>query len=533
MSNNIPIVQGVAVPSGNAPYSSAPTGNQPDEAVRDFNGVKGDPQPKKFNDVAFAILFWAHLAVMAVILSMGTVSYAQGGGGGGSNYTGLVICVLGCGALAIILSTLALSFMYRFAAAMVKLSLVFSVASSVLIGIMGIMSGDMLLTIMGFAGFAIGCCYAYVVWSRIPFAASNLRTALTAVKQNMGLAVVAYTMMFVACAWSVFWVVGLSSAMVSMGQGIIFLFLVSFYWVHQVLTNTVHVTTAGTVGTWWFVPDEASSFCSSAVRDSFVRASTYSFGSICFGSLLVAIVQALRALYQQAQNNDDCQILACIISCILACIQSIIEYLNKVRSRAFSFLVRLGPRGCALLTLVFSISLISGRLYMSVGSRDLSLLLRLWSRACDLLTLVFYISGLYGYSFLDAGRNVITLFQNKGWTTIITDDLCDNVLWLMSIGIGLACGLLGFLMGAADQDMFSGIGYDQNGGTVGFMYEVVVEWLLSFLRLVFFLTSFYRIVTQCWTPCWIFVQQHSNGCSRQCRQHDNRLLCRVPSRVRG
>jgi len=43
----------------------------------------------------------------------------------------------------------------------------------------------------------------------------------------------------------------------------------------------------------------------------------------------VAIVQALRALYQQAQNNDDCQILVCIISCILACIQSIIEYLNR------------------------------------------------------------------------------------------------------------------------------------------------------------------------------------------------------------
>ena len=192
----------------------------------------------------------------------------------------------------------------------------------------------------------------------------------------------------------------------------------SFYWVHQVITNTVHVTTAGTVGTWWFVPSEASSCCSPAIKDSFVRATTYSFGSICFGSLLVALVNALRTLYQQAQNNDDCQILVCIISCILACIQGIIEYLNK------------------------------------------------WA---------FIYVGLYGYSFLDAGRNVITLFQNKGWTTIITDDLTDNVLWLMSIGIGLATGLVGFIMGAADQDMFSGIGYDQNGGTVGFMY--VTFWV--------------------------------------------------------
>lgn len=327
MTNDIPIVQGVAVSSGggNAPYSSAPTGYEPDQAVQDFNGVKGTPQPKKWNDVIFAILFWAHLAVMVVILSMGTVQYQ----GGGENYTGIVICVLACGGLAILLATLALSFMYKFASLMVKIALIFSVASSLLIGIMGIMSGDILLAIMGFAGFAIGCCYAKLVWVRIPFAASNLRTALTAVKANMGLSMVAYAMLFVACGWSVFWVIGLSSAMVSMGQGIIFLFLVSFYWVHQVLTNLVHVTTAGTVGTWWIIPDEASSFCSPGIRDSFTRASTYSFGSICFGSLLVAIVQALRALYQQAQNSDDCQILVCIISCLLACIQSIVEYINK------------------------------------------------------------------------------------------------------------------------------------------------------------------------------------------------------------
>jgi len=246
MTNNIPIVQGVAVPSGNTPYSSAPTGyaDQPDEAVRDFNGVKGEPQPKKFNDAFFAILFWAHLAVMAVILSLGTVQYQ----GNGSNFTGIIICVLACGGVAIVLSTLALSFMYRFATEMVKLSLIFSVISSALVGILGLLGGDLMLTIMGFAGFAIGCCYAYFVWARIPFAASNLRTALTAVKQNLGLSVVAYSFCLLACAWSVFWVVGLTSAMASMGQGILFLFLVSFYWVHQVLTNTVHVTTAGTVG---------------------------------------------------------------------------------------------------------------------------------------------------------------------------------------------------------------------------------------------------------------------------------------------
>ena len=65
--------------------------------------------------------------------------------------------------------------------------------------------------------------------------------------------------------------------------------------------------------------------------DSFVRATTYSFGSICFGSLLVAIVQALRTLLDIARSQDDdgCNILVCLLQCILGCIEGIIEELNK------------------------------------------------------------------------------------------------------------------------------------------------------------------------------------------------------------
>jgi Plasma-membrane choline transporter len=91
----------------------------------------------------------------------------------------------------------------------------------------------------------------------------------------------------------------------------------------------MHVTTSGVIGTWWWVPEEASSFCSSALSDSLVRATTYSFGSICFGSFLVALVQALRALERHARDSDDLQILSCIIQCILSCIQGIIESLNR------------------------------------------------------------------------------------------------------------------------------------------------------------------------------------------------------------
>jgi hypothetical protein len=85
----------------------------------------------------------------------------------------------------------------------------------------------------------------------------------------------------------------------------------------------------GVVATWWFSPLEASSFFSSALQDSAVRALTYSFGSICFGAFLVAIVRALRVTLEYARQNDDAQFLVCILTCILRCIEDMIDYLNK------------------------------------------------------------------------------------------------------------------------------------------------------------------------------------------------------------
>ena len=66
---------------------------------------------------------------------------------------------------------------------------------------------------------------------------------------------------------------------------------------------------------------------------STVRATTGSFGSICFGSLLVAIIQTLRALVESLRGNDDVEgcaaFLLCLVSCFLRCIEGMLEYFNK------------------------------------------------------------------------------------------------------------------------------------------------------------------------------------------------------------
>lgn len=76
--------------------------------------------------------------------------------------------------------------------------------------------------------------------------------------------------------------------------------------------------------------------------------------------------------------------------------------------------------------------------------------------------------GLYGYGYIEAGRNVMTLFQHKGWNVIITDDLVDNVLFMVSIVIGLTTGLVGFIVAGLQQDLLADLGYE-NIELVGFM----------------------------------------------------------------
>ena len=144
--------------------------------------------------------------------------------------------------------------------------------------------------------------------------------------------------------WSALWMVSFVSTVYIAsgcdGQGncenepnsmLIFVLLLSYHWTFQVIKNVVHVTVAGTVGTWWFVPTEASSVCSHGVRDSFLRSITTSFGSICFGSLLVAIIEASKNMVRSLRESEDGGgILLCLAECLLSCLQDVLEVSRSI-----------------------------------------------------------------------------------------------------------------------------------------------------------------------------------------------------------
>ena len=206
--------------------------------------------------------------------------------------------------------------------------------------------------------------YAYVIWGRIPFAASNLVTASTAVQSHLcGLATLAYVSLLLVTCWTLWWTATFVSTVYVTsgcdGNGncaeetslwVVFPLLMSYYWAFQVIKNVVHVTVAGTVGTWWFVPaadaiieekdgggnsSSSSSLsssasrcccCSRAVGESYLRSMTTSFGSICMGSLLVAIVEAAKSTVRSLRESEDGGgIFLCLAECLLACLQDILE----------------------------------------------------------------------------------------------------------------------------------------------------------------------------------------------------------------
>jgi len=353
-------------------------------------------QPNQYRDVIWAVAFVLHLGAMCFIISMNIAQGENGdaGAGGLQNFAALVaIGVI----VSTILSSASISLMARYPTEMVKIGLISSTILTGAMAILFILSGQVLIALLGLFIFAITLCYVRQVWSRIPFAAANLKTALSAVQSNMGLTIVAYLMMALAFAWTGFWIAGMATSLDSSNGAVVFLLLVSFYWTFEVFCNTIHVTTAGTVGTWWFVPGEANGCWSTAIRDSFRRASTYSFGSICMGSLLVAVIRALRAMAQRAREDRDMQLLYCLIQCILACIEDIVQYFNK------------------------------------------------WA---------YVYVGLYGFGYIEAGRNVFQLFEQKGWSVLITDDLNDRVLFMMSLSVGVVTGIIGALAAMIDQNLF-------------------------------------------------------------------------------
>ncbi|KDO26848.1 hypothetical protein SPRG_08139 [Saprolegnia parasitica CBS 223.65] len=255
--------------------------------------------------------------------------------------------------------------------------------------------------------------YSICIRHRVRFAAKHLKVAGCALFRLPMTLLVGMLMAGVQFAWGLTWVIGafglahhqdylvinstctstatLSDCNVNIKWGpllgMLFGMLIVLYWGASVVKNIVAVTVAGTVASWKV---NAAAPCLTIA--SWLRAVTLNLGSICFGSLLVAILEAIEttlslisSLVGQSGNCIAACLVACV-ACIIGCIRSWVETFNRF---AYSYV------------------------------------------------------GIHGYSFVTAGQHVSALFAAKGWTAIVNDDLTGKVFFLGNIAVGLLTAWFG------------------------------------------------------------------------------------------
>jgi len=158
------------------------------------------------------------------------------------------------------------------------------------------------------------------------------------------------------------------------------LLTLSLYWVWQYIASTVHVIVSGAFASWYFFGSRASSVVLGSLRRGL-----WSAGSVCFGSLIVSMLQLLmRAVgggetdvHGRSNQNPLAQM-------VWSCAGQLIKFFNKY---AFCYVA------------------------------------------------------IYGQSFTEAGKSVYSLFERHGVATLVSNGTTDLIL-TMAAFVGGTFGMI-------------------------------------------------------------------------------------------
>ncbi len=220
------------------------------------------------------------------------------------------------GIYAFIIVFISFGFMMVLGKALIQFILVLSILMALGWHIIGLTADPYgIISIVGFSALLATLGYALSSWHRIPFIATNLQTAMHAMRSTADITLLGTGGLAVALTWIIIWsmaFIGLVNtfnsadctsdlkceAHVKNGRlPLYFALAFSFYWTNTVIKNVVRVTVASTVGTWWFRPDHVDPFCTTAVSKPLQRSVTMLLGSVCLGSLVVQPVWLLTGLW--------------------------------------------------------------------------------------------------------------------------------------------------------------------------------------------------------------------------------------------
>jgi hypothetical protein len=278
------------------------------------------------------------------------------------------------------------------AVAMIFVSLCLGCVMSVAMAIVAFVNmqpiAGAVLTVMAL----LNILFVWFVRERVPLTAALLTTSSQVTKMYPAQIVVALLSLAVHLAYLIAWsfALTLTQQVDTLRGPWVFLFLLfSFFWTHQVLQNLLHTVCCGVFASWYFY--DTHIMPANPTVASFKRASTYSFGSVAFGSLVVAVIQMTRALFSMLRLTDH-DIIVCLVDCFLSALDRLVEYFNTY---AFSYVA------------------------------------------------------IYGLPFTRAAQRVWRLLVDRGWTAVINDSLTSGVMVWGAVSSGVVVGLVVALVAAA------------------------------------------------------------------------------------
>lgn len=210
----------------------------------------------------------------------------------------------------------------------------------------------------------------------------------------------------------------------------------SYYWVSQVLCNIVAVTTSGIIGRWLLI-GEITSTMTGGLRETLDKASTYSSGSVCYGSLHFGFLQMLQGLSNFIRKR-----------------RKIHEAIPNAIDRLVSFILR------------------------STG---------------EINEYAFVYVGMYGYPYTEASQNVSTLLRNKGWDGVVRDKLAGNILMMANVTIGMITGFAGLTYSAFQYKAIWRSGFSTPSSD-GFFVGFLVGFMMSSIFMSIFTSTVTTLV---------------------------------------
>ncbi|KAG0209284.1 putative choline transporter, neither null mutation nor overexpression affects choline transport [Mortierella sp. NVP41] len=329
----------------------------------------------------------------------------------------------------------------RYTAAMVKISFFFSVFFTIGLGVLQIFGGNLF---WGALSIAAGCIvlFLYKYWaSRMAFSVLLLETVTSVTRKYPATLAVAFSGLVLQIIWCTMWIFALVlnygyfqtvsncrpvDKKVECDNNALYIAMIYLnfvmFWNTEVIKNVIHVTISGVFGVYYFFEGSAAGAPASPTLGSAKRALTTSFGSVCFGSLLIALLQTLRYILNSLRTDSDdgiMQFLAMCADCILSMLEGLFEIFNK-----FAF------------------------------------------------TQV----AMYGKPFVRAAKDTWTLIKDRGIEAIVNDSLVGNVLGMGTLSVALLSGFFGYAYISILNPSF----YEEHGNKEMVMAAVVlVEMILG------------------------------------------------------